>query len=412
MAWSMIGRQENTGSTSDLVDLSNRKQVRLLLNEMPNNEPISNWSYSISTPNDDYRTWSAPEGDKDFFAVNRRIFRVRPTHAALVYDYAENAIKILESGNQVWEQIKTLHEAGKDLNGRDIVITKTGTGRSTEYKVVDADPAPLNVDITNYPRPDITSRYVAPSYEAVIQDLKLMGFKNPAEIFETKPVSLEEAKNMKMAFGKYKDKTLGEVFQLESEYMLFLSTRIDREDIKQCARVISNNLLGTDFEVEGIAPSMEEVAYETPAAGGNAAPAPAAPQTPPAAPAPTNIQTHTDDLGNYYELHSNEWVLVRPAPPTPVTPPPAPMPAAPVPPAPMPAPPVPPAPMPVAPAPASGNRAAMIDEINATFENNQEYKDFQRIIQVMKEATQPNEKTVINDFTDDEVTKLHQLVVK
>ena len=391
MAWNSIGKNDNTSSASELVDLSGRKQIRLLLNEMPNGEPLSNWFYSISTPADDYRTWMSPKPEDDFFQANRRVFGLRATHASLAYDYEDNAVKILESGNQVWEQIKALHEAGKDLNNRDILITKTGTGRSTEYKVVDLDPKPLSVDLSNYQRPDIQARYVAPTRDAVMQDLKSLGFQDPEEIFQTKPVTLEEAKQTKMPFGKYRDKTLGEVFNIESEYLLFLSTKVDREDVKQCARVISNNLLGTEFDVDGIAPSIDELTFSAPSAAGGSAATPAPPQTPAA-----EVQTHVDSAGNKYELINNEWVLITPAAPTP---PPVPQ--------------APPVPTPPAAPPAGGqDREAMIQAINSTFEQKPEYKDFTKIIDAMKQATAPNEKTVINDFTDEEVQKLHALVVQ
>lgn len=421
MAWNSIGKNDNAGSSSELVDLSGRKQIRLLLGEMPNGEPLSSWFYSISTPADDYRTWMSPKPEDDFFQTNRRVFGLRATHASLAYDYEDNAIKILESGNQVWEQIKALHEAGKDLNNRDILITKTGSGRGTEYKVVDLDPQPLTVDLANYQRPDIQARYVAPTRDSVMQDLRSLGFQNPEEIFQTKPVTLEEAKQAKMPFGKYRDKTLGEVFNIESEYLLFLATKIDREDIKQCARVISNNLLSTEFDVDGIAPSIDELTFSAPSAGGAAAATPAAPQAP-AAPVQTDVQTHTDSAGNYYELHNNEWVLMTPpAPPAPPAPPVPPAPTTPpTPQAPPAAPQAPPAaptppPAPAAPqAPAAGgsDRNTMIQTINSTFEQKPEYKDFTKIIEAMKQATTPNEKTVINDFTDEEVQKLYALVVQ
>lgn len=72
------------------------------------------------------------------------------------------------------------------------------------------------------------------------------------------------------------------------------------------------------------------------------------------------------------------------------------------------APPAPPAPG----APAGGiDRQGLIDQINAKFETDPKYKDFMQIINVMKQATAPNEKTAINDFTDEEVQKLANLVL-
>lgn len=99
--------------------------------------------------------------------------------------------------------------------------------------------------------------------------------------------------------------------------------------------------------------------------------------------------------------------LIPPTPPAPPVGGPTSQPAPPVP----PAPPAPPAP-PVSGAPAGGiDRQGLIDQINAKFETDPKYKDFMQIINVMKQATAPNEKTAINDFTDEEVQKLANLVL-
>lgn len=48
--------------------------------------------------------------------------------------------------------------------------------------------------------------------------------------------------------------------------------------------------------------------------------------------------------------------------------------------------------------------------INKVFETNPKYKDFMLIISVMKEASAPNGKTSINDFTDEELVRLLTLI--
>lgn len=406
MAWQDIGAKRDVGSSaSDLVKLEGQKRLRLLL---PPTGPESFWSYSISTPNDDYRTWIAPPRDQDFFVKNRRIFGLRPVHAGLVYDYDEQAIKILEAGNQVWEGIQVLHNAGKDLSARDIIITKKGAGRQTEYTVTDLDPTPLAVNIDILEKPDITSRYTPPTYEQVLEDLRTLGFTNPEEIFQTRPLSYEEAATVKVPFGKNKDKTLGEVYNTDSQYLLFLATKIDREDIKEAARVVCNTLMGTNYELVGIAPSMDEVSYVAPT------PAQEQSQTAQTPPPPTQApMEHVDAAGNKYHLINNQWVLVQPAmptPPPPVAPPMSLVPPVAPPPVQAQETPVPPVP-PVAPNNAMAfDRNAVIAEINQIFETNPKYKDFMLIINVMKEASAPNGKTSINEFTDQELQRLLSLI--
>ena len=304
MAWGDIGAnsQQSSSTTSDLVVLEGQKRLRLLL---PPEGPISHWFYSISTPADDYRTWKSPDPSNDFFARNRRIFRVRPVHAGLAWDYDEGAIKILESGNQIWEQIKDLVDAGKSLDERDILITKKGTGRSTEYKVVDMDPTPFTVNVDAMEKPDMEARYVAPTYEEVIEDLRQLGFTNPEQIFQTRPIDIETAKQMEVPFGKHKGKTLNDVYTTDSQYLLFLSTKIDREDVKQCARVVCNQLMGTQFEVDGLAPEMHEVDFVAPDNDQEQAPA----QQAPAMQRPTNPQfIHTNPDGSELWWDGAQWV--------------------------------------------------------------------------------------------------------
>lgn len=302
--WDSIGASRDTGgSSSDIVRIDGpQKRLRLIL---PPTGPVNSWSYAISAPDEGYRTWVAPAKEEDFFAVNGQAFRLRATHAGLAYDYDEQKVLILEAGTQIWEGIKTLHAAGKDLNGRDIIINKKGTGRSTEYTVVDADPTPFEVDLTG--APDIASRYVAATKEQVLEDLRAMGFTDPEQLFTTSPLSYETAAVTKVPFGKYKDKTMQDIYNMDSQYLLFLSTKIDRADIKEAARVVSNQLMGTQYELDGIAPKVEEVSF-------------VAPEATAGAPAAANIQTHTDADGNVFHLINNAWVL-QPAAPTPPTPP-------------------------------------------------------------------------------------------
>ncbi|AZS49243.1 hypothetical protein BpsS140_00050 [Bacillus phage vB_BpsS-140] len=401
MSWSDIGADRNSNSgSSDIVSIETSKTLRLLL---PDSGPVSHWTYALSAPDDSYRTWIAPAPEDDFFAINSRAFRPRPVHAGLCYDYEEGKILILEQGNQVWEAIANLHKAGKDLNGRDIVITKSGTGRSTEYSVVDKDPTPFPHDITSMTQPDMNARYIAPTKESLIEDLRSMGFTNPEELFVSKEINLEEAKQVKIPFGKHKDKTLNEVYLTDSQYLSFLSQKIDRNDIKQNARVVANALIGTNFEVEGMTPSVDEVAFVSQQSSQQ--------PTTTTPPTPANVQVHDDGQGNIYHLINNEWVLqpkqpVAPPPPTPPVAPPAP-----------PSPPAPPASpssnetvAPPTPVGGGFDRNVLMAEINAKFEHDPKFKDFMLIIQVMKQATAPNEKTSITEFTDDELIKLKNLL--
>lgn len=356
MGWNSVGQtqKDSKGSSSQLIKIEDKKRVRLLL---PETGPVSHWSYSVSTPADGYRTWISPAKEEDFFGANRSIFRLRPVHAGLAYDYDEKEIKILEAGNQIWEGIKLLVDAGKDVNARDIMIMKKGSGRNTEYAVTDCDPTPAPAGIDSLERPDMDARYQAPTFESVIEDLRALGFTNPTEIFETTPLAYEVATQTKVPFGKFKDKTLKDVVSLDSTYITFLATKIDREDIKECARVVSNTIMGTQYELKGVTPTMEQVSFVAPTEGGEAPQEPNTPPTPPKAKEDTKKDTKD----------------ISPK--------------------------------------ASDGRDGTIAEINKAFETQEQYKDFMKIIDAMKKASAPHGKTSITDFTDEELAKLKEIVL-
>lgn len=369
MAWGNVGqtnKENNGGSASDLVKIEDRKKLRLML---PESGPTSHWFYTISTPAEGYRTWVSPEKDQDFFATNRNVFGLRPVHAGLAYDYDDGKVKILEAGNQIWEGIKVLVDAGKDLSNRDILIMKKGTGRNTEYTVTDCDPSPAPNGLDSMEKPDMNARYVASTYEMVIEDLRALGFTNPEQIFELKPLAYEVALTKVIPFGKHKGKTMKDLVSIDSQYITFLATKIDREDIKECARVVSNTILGTAYPTKGTAPVMEEISFV----------------------APTQDGGETQNVSRETTTPPVQQVPVQQVP-VQQTPPPA--------------------QTPQVQAPVAGAREALIAEINHIFESKPEYKDFMKIIGAMKEASAPNGKTSIGEFTDVELNKLKEIVSK
>ena len=410
MGWQDIGAQRES-SSSNLLKLEGQNRIRLLLTGgKVDGEPDTYWTYALSAPDDGYRTWLSPEPEADFFKVNTTAFRPRVMHAGVVWDYSSNSAKILEAGNQIWEEIKKFMDAGINVLDCDLNITKKGTGRSTEYSVVYFQPTPP--PITGDHGIKLAEHYgSAPSYEEVLTDLRSMGFQKPEQLFTPSSLSYEDAKNMKVPFGKHKDKTMMDIFNTDTSYIDFLATKTDRADVRQSARVVSNQLMQTTYEVDGLCPSVNDVDFISPDKQGS-----------PAGNQPTPDQVYTDPAtGTVYHLINNEWVMqpaTPPAPPAPPAPPVAPAPPVTPTPAPptTPAPPAPPVSDPIgevneAPAvsPSSG-RDQMIDQINRVFESKPEYKDFNLIIAKLREATNPTPKTSINEFTDAELQKLLSII--
>lgn len=365
MTWNLIGKQEKPqGGASDLIKIEDKKRVRLLLHHT-NGGPVANWIYSISTPADGYKTWIAPDKhtSEDFFAVNRSIFSLKPIFSAFAYDYDEQCIKILESGNMIWEAIKDLYEAGKDLGNRDLLIRKKGSGRQTEYSVVDCDPTPAPTGIETMELPDLYGRYIPSTKEQVMADLIALGFPQPEQIFTPAPMSYEVAKDFKVPFGKYKDKTVAEVVKLDSRYIDFLATKVDRLDVKEATRVVANQILGTNWPLNGVTPSMAQVTFVAPTQDGSA------PVEAPVA-QPTVTERVTEEI-------EAPTVAVAETPEVPQ---------------------------------ASGEREALIAIINAKFASDPQYKDFMKIIEAMRTASAPMGLTSINEFNLEQLHNLKQLI--
>jgi hypothetical protein len=395
-----------------------KNQIRCLF---PEAGPRSWWNYAISCPNDDYRSWVSPDKEGDFFAVNRKIFRATPRHAGHVWDYGTGSVKVLEQGNQVWEGIKKLIDAGVNVYNRDLVIMKTGEKRNTEYSVVSLDPS----QFVHSPTPDqfqnMDEMYRAPSFEEVLGDLKQLGFTDPMQIFTLRPMSEAEALATVVPFGQHKGKTIQQVYQADSQYILFLSTKIDRADIKEAARVLANKYMSTDYPLVGVAPDLDAVTFVPPAPQANdqQTPPPAAPPAaPPTAPVEPPAQPWAAQAPAAPATGTQPWQQPAAQTPPPAAPPSQPWQQAPV------APPAAPATAPAAPAadtppwmapaqtppPAAFDRMAAFGTINKIFETNPKFKDFMLIISVMKEASAPHGKTSINDFTDEELQRLLTLI--
>ena len=428
MSWNEIDAKPSSSSGSDdLLTIGAQTKIRLLLTggKTPG-EPDSYRSYGIDTPTDGYATFIAPEGE-DFFGQNRQAFRLRYIHVGLVYDYSTSSIKILEAGNQIWKEIKKFRDMGIDVLASDLMLSKSGSGLGTKYGVIYLPPAPLPFDPNSLPAPDLATRYRPSTYEGTLAALKRLGFVHPEQLFTPRPLAYDQAIQIKVPFGKFRDQTIADVLAADSTYLDFLAG-VDNPTVQQAARVVSNQIMGTSYDVTGICPAVTEVDFVDPKAGQ----APAAPQNAQTQGTPQGMAPGYTPNGQYapgVQPNPSQYQQpVAPAAPAPAATPQY-QPQAPVAPAqpqapaqpawsangnpttpapaPAPAPQAAPAPAPAAPAPAApaGGQQAVMAEISNIFENDPKYKDFTKIIAVMQQAS-GGQKTNLAEFTNEELTKL------
>lgn len=387
MSWNEIDAKPSSSTGSDdLLTIGAQTKIRLLLTggKTPG-EPDSYRSYGIDTPTGGYATFIAPEGE-DFFGQNRQAFRLRYIHVGLVYDYSTSSIKILEAGNQIWKEIKKFRDMGIDVLASDLMLSKSGSGLGTKYGVIYLPPAPLAFNPESLPAPDLATRYRPSTYEGTLATLKRLGFVHPEQLFAPRPLAYDQAIQIKVPFGKFRDQTIADVLAADSSYLDFLAG-VDNPTVQQAARVASNQIMGTSYDVTGICPAVTEVDFVDPKAGQ-------------AQTAPQNAQTQGTPRGVTpgYTPAQPQYQQAPAAPAQPqyqasVTP------AAPTQPVPAPV-----QPAPVQPAPAGGQQAIMA-EISNIFENDPKYKDFTKIIAVMQQAS-GGQKTNLAEFTNEELTNL------
>lgn len=79
---------------------------------------------------------------------------------------------------------------------------------------------------------------VASLSDIFTQDLEDMAEFEENERIET--MNLEDALNMKIRFGKYKGKTLGEIFNKDKKYIEWLKRKADDEVIRKACEIIEN----------------------------------------------------------------------------------------------------------------------------------------------------------------------------
>lgn len=178
--------------------------------------------------------------------------RRRVRHACNVFDYDLGKVQKLNAGEQVFQTIATTRKMGVDVLAVDWGVMKTGEGRNdTAYTATNLGASQFNYDPAAHGTLfDIEQEY-APS---TIDDMKAIvesaggdwdKLTTPPELVYP---TLQEALTHKMPNGKYKDQTLGQIWDSDKSprgwiaYLALKSTRMNEE--KAAAQVIYSRLGG------------------------------------------------------------------------------------------------------------------------------------------------------------------------
>lgn len=358
--WGEVDRSSNRGGQSGrFIALESGQSIRVrVLDEEPHTIKVHKISQKVGNE-EVFRSIPATDKPDENYILrhNGKRYPDAPQFNLRVFAYAKDAqgkdvgdsgeFKILQGGPAIFKPLRELYTQFGHLNGFDIIISRKGEKRDTEY-TVSAAPKSFDIDVvnlTNQLAADVTwawDQIFLPVTESdQVKMLKEAGFDihyDPAAAIAAS-MDFETAKRQKFAFGKHKDKTVGDLIVTDAGYLSWAADNVtSNDDLAAACRVVVNHLnqLESGTPVKQIAPSP-------------------APQPTPTATAPK--------------------ITVKVGPTSSPTP----------------------APAPAKPAENTANRAALTEQITDYFNQDPRFEDMQEVVNIVK--THGGGKTRVKDLT-------------
>lgn len=256
MSWGDIDKR-NPGSGIDLGRFLKFEDGKSVTVRVIDAEPHMSYVHKITQVVDGkevFRSIPATENlDDDYISKNTNRWPAEPVFAMRVKAYLEGGpeIKVLQGGKQIFKQIKKLFEEYGDVNTYDLTISRTGEGKETEYfvsaapraKENDLDIEALRAEVAEDESLDWVNLYPTFTPEQQQKALTDAGFDvtyDPAlKLMDS--MDVDAAKKIVVPFGKYKDKTLGEIMVIDSGYLKFIAEKVTTNDtVAAAGRVLVN----------------------------------------------------------------------------------------------------------------------------------------------------------------------------
>lgn len=401
MAWDnrTINASDAMGSNDYLqVGTGETKRVRVLLFDTQEPATYGVYKVEVKQPDGTDKVLSFTSFPGCKLENNRDNAKFGFRNIINVWDYATNSVKKFAFGTRLKDQLKALHFNSGHLANYDINISRIGEKRDTQWFAApimgssqglppEFNPSMITWDIYNL------AEFAILSEEEIARQLAEAGI-NYDEFTKPKIYTLEEALAFKLPFSKHKGKTLGEVFSIDTGWITWAANNAKMTDLRGMCQAIQQQLI----------------------AGGNITPPPAAPQVAPT-PAPQVAPTPAPQVAAPAPTQVAPQPVVAPTP-APVVAPQQTAPAAPVA-APVAAPAAAPvaAPTspsvqqstaaPTAPVQTTGmSRETIIAAIDEAIRNNPEFKNYQRVVEVMREVTAPTPNFDLRQYTDAQLNAL------
>lgn len=258
MAWSDVDEKRGGGGGGRFVTIEDGKPVMLrILDEEPHTIRVHKIGQPIKKGDkieEVYRTIPATASPDENYILqhNGKRYPDVPVFNMRCYEYkrddkgaltTDGELKILQGGPGIFKQLQTIYSQFGHLNAFDIVISRKGKGRDTEY-TVSASPKAQNIDVNALVTkvmqdpgmqwenifPPVTR---ADQIKAITEAGFDISYDPAAKLLES--LSWEKASEVKMGFGKYKDKTVGELLVIDAGYLTWAAENVTSNDLVAAA---------------------------------------------------------------------------------------------------------------------------------------------------------------------------------
>ncbi len=256
MSWNEVGKRDGNSGSGRFVQFEDGKSIRIrLLDEEPHLTRVHKISQKVrkgdkveeifrsvpstDSPDDNYILRNNPKRYPE-----QRVFNMRG-HEFKRGDDGKHSIdggelKILQGGNAIFNPLKLLYDEHGSLSQFDIVITRKGEGRESEY-TVSAAPFPLKGEFNvaewqaklaadaTLQWENVFPKVTEADQRKIIAEAGFDIAYDPAAAL-TASMSTDEAGRVKFTFGKFKDKTIGEVFVIDAGYVSWAAENVTSAD--------------------------------------------------------------------------------------------------------------------------------------------------------------------------------------
>lgn len=267
MGWGDVNQAK--GGSQDEIQLTpnTARTVHVLLK--PGEEPLSFWTHYIPSKvaGKKGRVVICP-GKDQCPACAAGAYQTRRRHAINVYDYETRAVKILEQGAKVFQQLRMIFEQYGSFDTIDVSIKRVGDRRdNTDYIVIPIPRAePFDKELIKHGVFPLEAHKAPFSPEQIETIIAQMEGKDGAVGPEPKPSQPQMGKQPPagqecvLTFGKYQGRALIDVANEDLNYVKWCAENVADPKVKTAAQEIYD-LFKKDKQPEQ-APAEQQVATQ------------------------------------------------------------------------------------------------------------------------------------------------------